>query len=68
MVNAPLLVLLLIITVICIKARAAGGGSVALGVFVGLTLASTDLGRPITEAITAASTGLITALGSLAGA
>lgn len=66
MVNAPLFVFLLIITVICLKTRAARTGSVTLGLLLGFTLASTSLGAPILSALTAVSTGLIDALGALA--
>ena len=68
MVSAPLFVLVLYVTVVCVKAKAAGGGSVALGVLLGLSLASTSLGAPIQQALTSMSSALIAAVSSLGGA
>lgn len=65
MINVPLFALLLITTVICLKTKAAKGGSVALGLLLGLTMASTTLGAPVLEAVTAASSGLIDAIGAI---
>lgn len=67
MVTAPLFVILLVITLVCLKGKVAKAGSVTLGVLLGLTLASTALGQPVLQALTAASTGLVNSLASLGG-
>lgn len=67
MLTAPLFVVVLLLTAVCIGGKLAEVGSVFLGVLLGLTLASTSIGAPILQALTAASSGLVDALSSLAG-
>lgn len=67
MITAPLFVVLLLLTGLCIKGKIAQTGSVILGVLLGLTLAATTIGPPILSGLTAASTGLFDALTSLGG-
>lgn len=67
MVTAPLFVVLLFVTALCVKGKIAKAGSVILGVLLGLTLAATTIGPPILNGLTAASTGLVDAFTSLGG-
>lgn len=67
MVTAPLFVVLLLITVVCVKGKVAKGGSVVLGVLLGLTLASTALGTPILDGLTAASNGIVSSITKASG-
>lgn len=66
MVNVPALVLLLVIVVICLKAGAAHRGSILLGAALGVVAASTVIGPPVIEAITAVSTATLHAVAGLA--
>lgn len=68
MINAPLFVVVLVITLIALKTRAARAGSTVLGLVLGLTLASTSLGRPVMSAVTQISQGLVSAFSSLGAA
>lgn len=68
MISTPLFVVVLLITLIALKGRAAGPGSTMLGLVLGLSLASTSLGKPVLAAVTQISQGLVTALSSLGGA
>lgn len=65
MVSAPLFVIVLVLTLIALKTRAAKAGSTFLGLVLGLTLASTSFGAPIITAVTDISQGLVTALSSM---
>lgn len=65
MVSAPLFVIVLVLTLIALKTRAAKAGSTFLGLVLGLTLASTSFGAPIIQAVTDISQGLVTALSSM---
>lgn len=65
MLNAPLFVVILLIVILTLKTRAARGGSVFLGLVLGLTLASTSFGAPIISAVTDMSQGLVDALSSM---
>lgn len=65
MITAPLFVILLVITFVCVKTKSAKLGSVILGILLGLTLASTMVGAPIVRGLTEASSFAIGAITSL---
>lgn len=65
MINAPLFVVVLLVTLIALKTRAAKAGSTVLGLVLGLCLASTTLGEPILSAVTQISQGLVIAVSSM---
>lgn len=64
MVTAPLFVVLLLITGICLKGKVAKTGSVILGALLGLTLAPTAVGAATVTGLTSASAGLVSVLSS----
>ena len=67
MVAAPLFVVVLLVTALLLKTKSANGGSVTLGLLLGLTLASTPWGPPVLSAVTAMSSGLMQGLSSIGG-
>jgi hypothetical protein len=58
MVTAPLFVVLLLVTVLCVKGGLVKTGAVLLGVLLGLTLATTEIGPPIMNGLTAATSAV----------
>lgn len=66
MVTVPALLLLLLVAAICIKTSATHTGSLAFGGVIGLVLASTAIGPPLLDAITATCAATLHALGGLA--
>ena len=67
MVTAPLFLLLAFVAYICIKTKAIAVGGLVLGVLLGLTLASTALGGPITDALTAGTEAVVATMSTAFG-
>ena len=67
MVTLPLFLILLICAYLSVKHGKTSAAGMALGVLLGLSLASTSLGPPLLGALTDLSTSLVSALSSAAG-
>ena len=67
MVTFPLFLLLAAVAALLLKTKAIKGGALVLGLLLGLSLASTTFGPPILNALTQASSALISALTVAAG-
>lgn len=65
MVNVPLFLILLFVTVVTVKSGSVKAGSLLLGLVLGLALAAIPMGPPIVSAITSCSHGLLSAVSSL---
>ena len=67
MVTAPLFLLLAFVVFICVKTKTVAVGGIVLGALLGLTLASTALGGPITDGLTAGTEAVVAAMSTAFG-